>query len=176
MGNCFYHVPNLKFFSQALTWKNTLRDACVCYSSNWCLTMLLGLDKHLIDFRQMEQSWCFIFLISVCLPGTGSQLKSGGLCALRVLKYFVRNPKDEVTRRVYTTGKTGVCHSCSHGGCHFELHICFWGENIFLAWVDSGLQSLMLVSPFQMFSLGTSGYSLKIQSCTDSRQIWDGTN
>lgn len=116
------------------------------------------------------------FLISVCLPGTGSQLKSGGLCALRVLKYFVRNPKDEVTRRVYTTGKTGVCHSCSHGGCHFELHICFLGENIFLAWVDSGLQSLMLVSPFQMISLGTSGYSLKIQSCTDSRQIWNGTN
>lgn len=116
------------------------------------------------------------FLISVCLPGTGSQLKSGGLCALRVLKYFVRNPKDEIMRRVYTTGKTGVCHSCSHGGCHFELHICFLGENIFLAWVDSGLQSLMLVSPFQMISLGTSGYSLKIQSCTDSRQIWDGTN
>lgn len=69
------------------------------------------------------------FLIRLCLPDTGSQLWAGGLCALSVLMYFVSNPKDEVTRLVYTTRKTGVCHSCSHGGCHFELHICsFFGK------------------------------------------------
>lgn len=55
-GTVFIMGPILNFFSQALTWKNTLRDACVCSSSNWCLSVLLALDKHAIDLRQMEQS------------------------------------------------------------------------------------------------------------------------
>lgn len=48
----------------------------------------------------------FYFLIRVCFPDTGSKLWAGGLCAHRVLKYFVSIPKGEVTRLVYTARKT----------------------------------------------------------------------
>ncbi|KAI1233747.1 hypothetical protein IHE44_0004190 [Lamprotornis superbus] len=64
MGNCFYHGPNLKFFSQALTWKNTLRDACVCSSSHWCLSMLLDIVSK-FAFCMLVSSdvwWCWFNL------------------------------------------------------------------------------------------------------------------
>lgn len=53
----------------------------------------------------------------------------GSLCSQNV-EVFRKQPQDEVTKLVCTTRKTaGMCHSCSHGSCHFELHICyFWGK------------------------------------------------
>lgn len=137
-----------------------------------------ALDKHPIDLRQMEQSWCFIFLIRMCLPDTGSQLWAGGLCALRVSKYFLSNPKDEVTTPVYTTRKRA-------GKVPFFLpwRLPFWavdlfilGENPSLARVDSGLQLPMSVSPFHIVFGYPRKCELNTHSHTDNRQIWDGRN
>lgn len=78
-----------------------------------CLLFFTLVPEHAPRFGQTSH-WpqangaelMLYFLITVCLPDTGSQLWAGGLCALRVLKYFVSNLKDEVTSLVYTTRKT----------------------------------------------------------------------
>lgn len=119
------------------------------------------------------------FLIRVCLPGTGSQLWAEGLCALGVWKYFVSNPKDEVTRLVCTTRRTAGTVPLLlpwkfpvWATCLFIL-----GESTSLAWVDSGLQLLMPVSPISDHLFGyPRKCKLKTRSRTGNRQIWDGRN
>lgn len=83
----------------------------------------------------------------------------GGLRALRVLKYVVSNPKDEVTRLEYTTRKTAGRIPLSSTPMEVAIlkymFVLFW-ESTCLAWVDSGLQLLVLVSPFKIICLDTS--------------------
>lgn len=65
-----------------------------------CLLIFKLVPEHAPRFGQTSHcpqangaELMLYFLISLCLPDTGSQLWAGGLCAHRVLKYFVSSPK-----------------------------------------------------------------------------------